>query len=103
MKSAQIHAIGRLLVGSVSRYGYSMQNDALTAFVTTTFAELGAGDPQPLFRTILLREGYFVGYQFRCGDIRAVWFADSDVLKFHGAGGTLVRKVNLAEQVNKAA
>ena len=80
-----------------------MQSDALTTFVTTTFAELGAGDPQPLIRTILLREGYFVGYQFRCGTIRAVWFADSEVVKFHSAGGALLRKVHLAEQVKKVA
>jgi len=80
-----------------------MLPDTLTTFVTTTFAELGAGDPQPLIRTILLREGYFVGYQFRCGTIRAVWFAESGVVKFHSAGGTLLRKVHLAEQGKKVA
>lgn len=91
-----------LLVGAFADTG-SMQSDPLTTFVTTTFAELSAGDPQPLIRTILLQEGYFVGYQFRCGAIRAVWFADSGVVKFHSAGGALLRKVHLAERVKKVA
>jgi hypothetical protein len=80
-----------------------MQHDAIIQLVTATFAELGAGDPQSFTPTILLREGFFVGYQFRCGELRAMWFADSNVLKFHGADGTLVRKIDPQEQMKKAA
>ena len=80
-----------------------MQPDAVTPVVVATFAELGAAEAEPITRTILLQDRYFVGYQFHCGDMRAVWFADRGVIKFHDAAGKLVRRVESQEQVKKAA
>ncbi len=80
-----------------------MQPDALDQLVAATFAELGGGEAQSLTRTILVRKGFFVGYQFRCGENRAVWFADTGEIKFHDANGKLVRKIDPQEQMKKAA
>ena len=44
-----------------------------------------------------------MGYQFRCGDLRAMWFADNGMIKSYGADGTLVRKIDPQEQMKKAA
>jgi hypothetical protein len=81
----------------------AMQPDTITQLVAATFAELGTCNQGSITRTILLRKGFFVGYQFRCGEKRAVWFADSDEIKFHDAEGKLVHKIEQAEPMKKAA
>ena len=80
-----------------------MQPDPVTQAVVATLAELGAVEPTSLVRTVLLRDGYFVGYQFCCGDRRAVWFVESGVIKFHDAQGKLLRKIDPREPLKKAA
>jgi hypothetical protein len=80
-----------------------MQPDTITQLVAATFAELRTSDAEPITRTILVREGFFVGYQFRSGDLRAVWFADNGKIKSYDADGKLVRKIDPQEQLKKAA
>jgi DNA-binding transcriptional regulator GbsR (MarR family) len=80
-----------------------MQFDPVTQAVVATLTELGAAEPTSLVRTVLLRDGYFVGYQFHCGDRRAVWFVESGVIKFHDAQGKLLRKIDPNESLKKAA
>jgi hypothetical protein len=80
-----------------------MQTDPLVLAVEATFAELGTGNDTPISRTVLLRDGYFVGHCFRCGDFRAIWKADSTVIEFFGADGELLRTVNPVMQEKRDA
>lgn len=80
-----------------------MRKDPLFQIVAATFAELGAGDA-PISHTVLLRENYFVGHCFRCGDFRALRKPDSTVIEFFGADGQLLRTISLeATRTSKAA
>ena len=82
----------------------TMQSDGVTQLVADTFVAIGADETEPITRTILLQDRYFVGYQFFCGKMLAVWFVDGGIIKFHSASGGLLRKIDLAaEQVKKAA
>jgi len=82
-----------------------MQLEEILQHVGVTFRKLGADEGSEITRTVLLKDRYFVGYRFGCGGLRAVWFADSGVLKFHDAEGKLVRKIQLdgEESFRKAA
>jgi len=79
-----------------------MQSDPLFEPVAATFAELGAGDA-PIIRTLLLKDRYFVGHRFRCGDFHAIWKPDATVIEFYGADGKLLRVVNLADYEKRDA
>jgi hypothetical protein len=80
-----------------------MQPDPIIQAIIATLVELGADEPASLVRTVLLRDGYFVGYQFCCGERRAVWFVESGVIKFHDAQGKLLRKIDTSTPLKKAA
>jgi hypothetical protein len=80
-----------------------MHPDSITQLVAATFAELGADQIEPITRTILLRDRYFVGYQFSCAEMRAIWFTDGGVIKLYDRAGKLVRKIDPKEQVKQAA
>jgi hypothetical protein len=71
-----------------------MQSEFLFKLVAATFAELGTGDA-PIRRAYWHLEGYFVGYCFDCGDLRAIMKLDGEVIEFLGAGGQLLRVVSL--------
>lgn len=81
-----------------------MQPDALFQTISTAFAELGASEPQAISRSLLLREGFFVGHRFRCGELQAIWSPDSGVVEFFDPDGEPLRSVSLEqEEIRKAA
>lgn len=80
-----------------------MQPDRVGEVVAATFKELGGAEPQGVSRTVLLEKGFFAGFQFRSGDLRAVWFAESGIMKFYGTDGKLARKVKVDEKAKGAA
>jgi hypothetical protein len=47
--------------------------------------------------SVLIREGYFVGRQFRYEGLRAIWFAEEEVVKLHGDDGQLLGTLTVAE------
>lgn len=79
-----------------------MQSDPLDELIAATFAELGAGDA-PIIRTLLLKDRYFVGHCYRCGDLRAVLKHDSTAVEFFDGGGRLVRAVSLPSREKRDA
>lgn len=80
-----------------------MRKDPIVQAVAAIFAELGTGDA-PISRTVLLREGYFAGHCFRCGDFHALRKPDSTLIEFFGVDGELRRTISLKEtQARKAA
>jgi hypothetical protein len=70
-----------------------MDADPRFQTIQATFAELGAGHDAPVIRTLLLRDRYFVGYCFRCGDLRAILKHGSAEIEFVGADGQALRTV----------
>jgi hypothetical protein len=80
-----------------------MQRDRVGQFVAATFRELGGVEPQSMSRTAFVEKGFFAGFQFRSGDLRAVWFAETGILKFYGANGKLTRKTKVDEKTKGAA
>jgi hypothetical protein len=79
-----------------------MQDDPLFELIVATFADLGAGDT-PIIRTVLLKGGFFVGYCFHCGDLRAILRPDSAEIEFVGTDGQLLRAVGLPNQEKRNA
>lgn len=50
--------------------------------VKEAFAERGVVSFEELCETILIREGYYCGRCFTCGEYRAVWFLEENIIKF---------------------
>ena len=61
-----------------------MQTDSLFKLVAATFSELGTGDAR-VSRAFWRVEGYFVGYCFHCGGLRAVLKHGNKFIEFLGA------------------
>ena len=80
-----------------------MQPDSISQLLATEFAQLGVVGPQPVSRTEILHGRYFVGYLFRCEDLRAVWFVDSGVIRFYDANRRPLREIKLDVEVKRAA
>jgi hypothetical protein len=80
-----------------------MQRDPVGELVTATFRELGGAEPHGMSRTAFVEKGFFAGFQFRSGDLRAVWFAESGIVKFYGTNGRLARKIKVGERAKGAA
>lgn len=57
-----------------------------------SFTELGATGA--ILRTILLRDRYFAGYRFRCGEVQAVQLAGEEVVKFYDVEQNLLKTVS---------
>jgi hypothetical protein len=60
--------------------------DELRQLVIKAFAEPGVPDAEDCFEAILIREGFYVGRQFRCEGVRAVWLSDADMVRFFQDG-----------------
>jgi len=56
--------------------------------------------PQPqLVEACLIRNGYYCGRRFQCGDHSAVWFAEEDEVKIYAPNGALLEARSIGEQV----
>jgi hypothetical protein len=50
----------------------------------------GVSTLAPITRRFLLRGGVFSGCRFRCGDVEAFWWLDTDLIEFRDANGDIV-------------
>jgi hypothetical protein len=50
--------------------------------VKDTLTEQGVRQLDELCETILIRDGFYCGRCFTCGEFRAVWFLEENVIKF---------------------
>jgi hypothetical protein len=74
-----------------------IQFDPIHQMVLQIMGELGEciTDDSQITKSVLVREGHYCGRAFKFGDIRAVWFADANELKFYRDCGPLLRSVRL--------
>jgi hypothetical protein len=56
--------------------------DRVRETVRTVFLSQGLTSVDDLCETILIRDGFYCGRSFACGELRAVWFVEENVLKF---------------------
>jgi hypothetical protein len=79
--------------------------DRVHELIVACFKELGADEPDRITRMVLVKDLFFVGQRFLCGNIQAVLLADQDEIKFYDGQGTLLKTVMLEEQqpMKKAA
>jgi hypothetical protein len=81
--------------------------DPVHDLVLQIMSELGecAADESEITKSVLVRQGHYCGRAFKFRDIRAVWFAEANELKFYRERGPLLRSVRLdgATQAYRAA
>lgn len=58
--------------------------------VRETFRNQGAEQLDDTCETILIRDGFYCGRRFTCGQHRAIWFGEEKVIKFYGPQGEFV-------------
>jgi hypothetical protein len=61
---------------------HAQQVERVRQFVKAALAERGVHSSEELCETILVRDGYYCGRCFTCGDYRAVWFLEENIIKF---------------------
>jgi hypothetical protein len=79
--------------------------DRVHGLIVAGFKELRADEPERITRMVLVKDLFFVGQRFLCGNIQAVLLADDDEIKFYDGQGTLLKTVSLEEHshMKKAA
>lgn len=66
------------------------------------FASQAEDAPQPqLVEACLIRNGYYCGRRFQCGDHSAVWFAEEDEIKIYAPNGALLEACSIGEQATE--
>ena len=64
--------------------------------VAATLKELGlCADPLALVRTVLIRDGHFLGYKYRFDGGCAVWLPGEKVIEVYDQEGKLLQKVGV--------
>jgi hypothetical protein len=69
---------------------------ALYDVVLQGFAELGATGPRSAVRSLLLRDGHFLGQRFASGHFEAIWLAEEGTIEFRDQSGRLMKTTRLA-------
>lgn len=65
---------------------HTLQLEAIRAVVLHAFAEYTSAEAE-FFETVLIRDGFYCGRCFTCDKVRAVWFAEENIVKFYGQDG----------------
>ncbi|XZE56771.1 hypothetical protein SH139x_002903 [Planctomycetaceae bacterium SH139] len=66
------------------------------------FASQAEDAPQPqLVEACLIRNGYYCGRRFQCGDHSAVWFAEEDEIKIYAPNGALLEARSIAVETEE--
>ena len=90
-------------VGIGARTSERMQPTPLEQLVATNLAELRGQPVERSERSVLLKEGRFVGYRFRSESYEAIWLAESRVIEFYDREMNLLRTVSNATVEQPAA
>ena len=62
--------------------------------VHNSFREQGAPEDMEIQVTILVRDSYYCGRRFLCGNLSAIWYCEDNQIKFHGEDGSVVEVVD---------
>ena len=65
---------------------HTHQLEAIRTVVTQTFAKY-TSDEVEFCESVLIRDGFYCGRRFISDAVRAVWFAEDNVIKFYGQDG----------------
>lgn len=65
---------------------HTHQLDVIRDVVTQTFVEYTSPDVE-FCESVLIRDGFYCGRRFTSDAVRAVWFAEDNVVKFYGKDG----------------
>ncbi len=79
------------------------QSTSMHDLVTATLTELGVSAPTSLIQTLLLQDGYFVGYKFRYDGGHAILPAGRDKIAFFDDQGKLLKTVAVDADQGAAA
>jgi hypothetical protein len=72
------------------------QSASLHDTVAAILSEMGLWPaPASLLRTVLIRDGYFVGHKYRFDGGYAAWVAETNIIEVYGDGGKLLTTVAL--------
>ena len=77
-------------------------NHAAEAAILIALKEVGL-DAAALSHTILLQNGYFVGYKYRFQGGCAVWLIEKKVIEVYDDDGKLLKTASLEETDKKSA
>jgi len=80
-----------------------MATDPLFQAIRATFTELGAAGDAPIVHTLQLKDRFFVGHCYRCGEQYAIWKPGSVEIEFFAANARPLRTVRFEEAQTKAA
>ncbi len=53
--------------------------------------------------SVLIREGFFFGRQFRFEGVRAVWCAEDEVVRLYSDDAQLLRTLTVTDEMQRAA
>jgi hypothetical protein len=71
--------------------------------VVATLSELGMPTPVEIIQTMLMKDGYFVGYKFRYDGGHAVLQAGGNAIEFYDERGKLLRTAAIKGNEGAAA
>lgn len=71
------------------------QSNAIHDLVTGALAELGMPSPSTIIQTMLMHDGYFVGWKFRYDGGHAIWVPGGSTIELYDDQGTLLKTVAL--------
>ena len=74
---------------------HTHQLEAIRDVVSKAFAEYQGAEAE-FSESVLIRAGIYCGRSFTCDAIRAIWFAEENLVKFYGEDGQFLdsRQVN---------
>ncbi len=80
---------------------HTFQLEAIRDVVTKKFAEYASPEVE-FSESVLIREGFYCGRCFSSDALRAVWFAEEQIVKFYGGDGEFLeaRNVDTTEQAS---
>lgn len=78
-------------------------NKSLPDLVAATLAELGLPAPTDIIQTMLMKDGYFVGWKLRYDGGHALLSAGGTTIEVYNGQGTLVKTVGLEDESGAAA
>ena len=83
------HNRSRSPVGSQKTMHNDRQTIEVRSHVRGVFLQHGASQEDPIEEAILIRDGFYCGRRFQCGELKAVWFVEEDQLKIYDQEGVV--------------
>ena len=65
--------------------------------------QLGVSNLVSITRRFLLKNGMFCGCRFRCGDVEAFWWLDTDRIEYQDSSGNRLSSADEPPELKKAA